>query len=82
MFESKIVEKYLNKCVYGTVISYIDRYGWFKVKIIDVLGEHIYTFNPLDYINSEMELATKIILDYTSNIVSRFIDTSNLRIKD
>lgn len=82
MFDSKIVEKYLNKCIYGTVISYIDSYGWLKVKIFDVLGEHIYTYNPLEYINSEMELATKIILDYTSNIVSRFINTSNLRIKD
>ena len=81
MFESKIVEKYLNKCVQGTVISYIDSYGWFKVKIIDVLGEHIYTFNPLEYLDSEMELATKIIFDYTSNIVSRFIDTSNISIK-
>lgn len=78
MFDSKIVEKYLNACVYGTVLSYIDRYGWFKVKIIDILGEHIYTFNPLEYINSEMILVTEIMRDYTTNIVSRFIDTTKL----
>ena len=82
MFESKIVEKYLSKCVYGAVISYIGSDGWFKVKIFDILGGHIYTYNPLDYINSEMELATKILIDYTSDIMSSFIDTSNIKIKD